>query len=218
MANAKPKRTRLDPEVRKQMLLDAAADLIAVEGVSAVSMERLGREAGVSKSLVYAYYPTLQELLRTLLTQEYRNLRGLQIQAAEEADTFEDLVRKITGAYMSYMTERGLILERLAAEPNVAAESDPTDYNRDTAVNYLAEILHTNYDLDIELARAVVDISFGLPAAGGHYLVRHNMDQQTVEDITSTMILGSIQAVRDKFDVSQKKLTKAFSARPNQKP
>ncbi|MFN3237198.1 MAG: TetR/AcrR family transcriptional regulator [Pseudomonadales bacterium] len=193
------KRTRLDPAVRKQMILDTAANLIATEGMSAVSMERLGREAGISKSLVYTYYPTLQLLLQTLLRQEYQNLRSLQIQAAEAADSIESLVQKITSTYMTYMTERGLILERLAAEPSVAGEADPTEYNRDSAVNYLADIIHRDYDLELPLAKAVVDISFGLPAAGGHYLVRHDLDQKTVEDITATMILGSIQAVRDKF-------------------
>ena len=207
-STAESKRTRLAPEVRKQLILDAAANLIDSEGMSSVSMERLGREAGVSKSLVYAYFPSLQELLQTLLRTEYKKLRHLQIAAAEQAGTFEDLVWKITGAYMNYMQERGLILERLAAEPSVAVEGDPTEYNRDAAVNYLAEILHSNYGFEPEIAKAVVDISFGLPAAGGHYLIRHDLDRDTVEDITATMILGSIQAVREKVDLSKKTLNK----------
>ena len=207
-AENEPRRTRLAPEVRKQLILDAAANLIDSEGMASVSMERLGREAGVSKSLIYAYYPSLQELLQTLLRTEYKKLRDLQIAAAEEANTFEELVRKITGAYMNYMQERGLILERLAAEPSVAIEGDPTEYNRESAVRYLAEILHRNYGFEPEIAKAVVDISFGLPAAGGHYLIRHDLDRDTVEELTATMILGSIQAVKDKFDLSEKALSK----------
>ncbi|MDG1489345.1 MAG: hypothetical protein P8R36_03575 [Actinomycetota bacterium] len=35
--------TRLKPEICKEMILDAAADLVAKEGVPAGSMERLGR-------------------------------------------------------------------------------------------------------------------------------------------------------------------------------
>jgi len=60
MTKAKKTRTRLSPEVRKELILDHAANVIAAEGVSALSMERLGREAGVSKSLVYAYYPSMK--------------------------------------------------------------------------------------------------------------------------------------------------------------
>ena len=117
------------------------------------------------------------------------------------------MVRLITGAYMSYIDERGLILERLSVEPSLAEHGDPTFYNRDSPVNYLAEILNKNYDLDIEVAKAAVDISFGLPAAGGKYLVHHGMDRQQVEDITVTMIISSIQAVQYKYGHSRKKLT-----------
>jgi len=171
-----------------------------------VSMERLGREAGVSKSLIYAYYPNLQDVLSTLLKREYSRLRNQQIEAAEQAGTFAEMIRLITGAYMNYMDQRGLILERLSAEPSFADHGDPTEYNRRSAVNYLADILHNNYDLELGLAKAVVDISFGLPAAGGHYLIREETDRELVEDITVTMITGSIQAVLDKYGSSRKKL------------
>ena len=44
------KRTRLSPQLRKTQILDDAARLILEEGLTAVSMERLGREAGISKA------------------------------------------------------------------------------------------------------------------------------------------------------------------------
>ena len=39
MTELKKIRTRLSPEVRKHLLLDRAADLVAAEGVSAFNME-----------------------------------------------------------------------------------------------------------------------------------------------------------------------------------
>jgi AcrR family transcriptional regulator len=53
-----PARRRLDPQVRRDLILDEAARIVAEEGVSTVSMERLGREAGISKALVYNYFPS----------------------------------------------------------------------------------------------------------------------------------------------------------------
>lgn len=64
--------------IYKSMILDHAAELIAAEGISAASMERLGREAGISKALVYTYFPSLEGLLQTLLKREYKQLRILQ--------------------------------------------------------------------------------------------------------------------------------------------
>lgn len=208
-------RTRLSPDVRKNLILDHAADVVASEGVSALSMDRLGKEAGISKSLVYAYYPSMKDLLKTLLKREYKCLRDKQNQAARSADTFEQLVRKVTRAYLVYIEERGLILDRLAAEPSLEDSGDPTEYSRDTAVRYLAEVLNQNFDVDLDIALPAVDISFGIPAAAGHYLSRHDLSRETVEDITVVMILGAFEALKDNNDFSLKSIRKPSLRKPS---
>jgi len=208
MTKAKKTRTRLSPEVRKELILDHAANVIAAEGVSALSMERLGREAGISKSLVYAYYPSMKGLLQTLLKREHKRLRLLQNEVADTAETFEQLVRRVTATYLTYMEERGLILDRLAAEPSLSDHGDPTEYSREKSVSYLAQIVHDNFDIDLAVALPAVDISFGMPAAAGHYLTRHNVSRQTIEDITVAMIIGSIEALKAKYNTALKPLVK----------
>lgn len=173
------------------MILDHTAEIVAREGVAQLSIERIGREAGVSKSLVYAYFPNLTELLRELYQREMRRLRRLQSDAAANAETFEGLVRSVTHAYLGYIAERGLIIERLQHEPSVSEMHDPTDFARDAAVNYLTDIVIAHFDLPREIARAATDISFGLPASAGAYLHRHDLDLKTLEDLTVTMIIGT---------------------------
>ena len=190
------------------MILDCAAKLVADEGVSAVTMERLGIEAGISKALVYNYFPSVTELLQTLLTREYRHLRSAQLKVAESAETLEQMVRRVTKVYLSYISERGLIIERLSMEPSVANSGDPNKYGRDPAVNYLAEVLSDNFNIDIEVARATIDISYGMPTAAGQYLIHHDISLQKVEDITVAMILGSYQAIQKKYETSLKTLLK----------
>ena len=80
--------------------------MIAREGVSCVSFDAIAQEADISKSLVYTYFDGVPELLRELLIRELRELRHRQIKAADEATTFEELVRKITHEYISYIDER----------------------------------------------------------------------------------------------------------------
>lgn len=208
MATANKKRTRLTPEVRKNLILDHTATLIADEGISALSMERIGKEAGISKSLVYSYYPSMKDILKTLLKRENSRLRVLQNEAAKSAETFEQLVRRITRAYLIYMEERGLILDRLAAEPSLSEQRDPTEYNRENAVQYLADVVSKNFNIDISVALPTVDISFGMPAAAGHYIMRHDVSRQTIEDLTVAMIIGSIEAIKKNYETSFKPLTK----------
>jgi AcrR family transcriptional regulator len=208
MAIVKKKRTRLSPEVRKDLILDHAAVIVANEGVSSLSMERVGKEAGISKSLVYAYFPTLKEMLQTLLKREYQRLRMLQDAAAQSAETFEQLIRRVTTTYLSYMEDRGLILDRLTAEPNLTDMNDPTEYSRQSAVRHLAKIVSDSFDIDIEIALPAVDISFGMPAAAGHYLIRNDVSRQTIEDITVAMLIGSVEALARTYKTSFKLLKK----------
>lgn len=197
------KRTRLSPEKRRALILDHAAEIVAREGVAALSMERLGREAGISKSLVYNYFSNLTELLTELLKRELRTLRRAQSEAAENAETFEGLVRAVTHVYLKYIDERGLIIERLQAEPSVSSIHDPTEYSRDGAVDYLAEISGRLFGLPPEIARAATDISFGIPAAAGAYLLTRRLPLEKVEELTTTMIMGTFTAVKADYMVSK---------------
>ncbi len=181
------------------MILDHTAEIIARDGMAGLSMERISQHAGVSKSLVYNYFDSLSELLRELLERELSSLRLLQFEAAERATTFEELVRSVTHIYLRYIDERGLIIERLQAEPTLSDGHDPTDYGRDTSVQYLAPIVSKHFGMPIELARAATDISFGLPASAGEYLLRGEMNRDEIEDLTVSMIIGTFVTVRDDY-------------------
>ena len=212
MASAAPKeRRRYSPEKRRELILDHAAEIVAREGVATLSIEQIGREAGISKSLVYAYFPNLTELLRELFKREMKRLRKLQAAAAANAVTFEELVRSVTHEYLKYFDERGLIIERLQAEPSVSEMHDPTEYGRDAAVEYLTDIIVAHFDLPRYIARAATDISFGLPASAGSYLHRHDLDLQTLEDITVTMILGAVTSLKSEYVGKRKPLTRVIA-------
>ena len=154
----------------------------------------------------YNYFSNTTEVLSELLERELRSQRRAQSKAAESADTFEGLVRAVTHEYLSYIDKRGLIIERLQAEPSVSAIHNPTEYGRDGAVEYLAAIAANHFDLPLEIARAATDISFGLPASAGSYLLRHDMKLEDLEDLTSTMIIGTFTAIRADYTTRKRPL------------
>lgn len=178
------------------MILDSAASLIAERGTADLSLEAIGEHARVSKTLMYRYFGTLVALLKALLNREYRHLRNKQLEAAESAETYEDLVRNVTRAYLRYIEERGLIIDRLQAYPNVTRAQNPTHYNREPSIEYFSEVTAELFGVPIDVAIAATEISFGLPAAAGDFLVRSGMDRQMIEDITVSMILGSVSGLR----------------------
>ena len=60
----------------------------------------------------------------------------------------------------------------------------------------------------MNIALTTIDISFGMPAAAGHYLTRHKVSRQTVEDITVAMMIGSIEGLKRNYETALKPLVK----------
>ena len=201
-------RTRLSPKARKAMILDHAAKLVANEGVSAVSIERVSLEAGISKALAYNHYSSVTSLLQALLVREYRHLRRLQLDTVESTETLEQMVQQSTRVYLSYIKEHGLLIERLEAEPAIANYGDPSEYGNFATVMYLAQILKDNFGIEIETALVITEISYGLPAAGGRYLIHNEANLQTIENIVAKMVLASLESTQRKCQFSMRRLHK----------
>ena len=51
--------------------------LVVEEGLAALTMERLAREVGISKALVYNYYASRETLLEALLQREQDRAYGI---------------------------------------------------------------------------------------------------------------------------------------------
>jgi AcrR family transcriptional regulator len=60
-------RTRLSPEDRHQQLLRVASDIIAADGVDNVRIPYVAAAAGVTRPVVYKFFPNRHELLKGVL-------------------------------------------------------------------------------------------------------------------------------------------------------
>lgn len=189
-------RSRLDPAVRKSLILDATAKLVAQEGVAAVSMDRVGREAGVSKALVYVYFPNRLILLQELLRREQQRLVEQQAIEVREAVDFEDLIRRTTRTYLQHVEERGLHIQRLASEPSVAAIFEDLDRKgQKTVAEFLAKEIAATYHVPLRTAELAAEISMGMTGAAGDLIHRGGVDRRTIEDLTICLALGSLHAL-----------------------
>jgi AcrR family transcriptional regulator len=71
-APRRPYAPRLPPEERRAQLLDAALEIVAEDGMPAVSIEAIARRAGVTRPVVYGVFADLEELMNALLEREER--------------------------------------------------------------------------------------------------------------------------------------------------
>jgi TetR/AcrR family transcriptional regulator, fatty acid biosynthesis regulator len=192
-------RQRLAPEARAQQILDVAAKLLLDEGFSEVSMERLGREAGISKALVYNYFPNRNDLLRALLEREIAVLRESQVAAVTTAKDFRDLVRQTTRLYIEHVHARGALLRKLWAEPAVArAVAEQNLTGREEAMRYFARLVSREYGLPRDVAMPAVDMQMAMTEAAAQHLSQSHNDVDFATDICVTLLFGGLDALRRK--------------------
>jgi TetR/AcrR family transcriptional regulator, fatty acid biosynthesis regulator len=190
------RRQRLAPEERASQILDCAARLILAEGFTEVSMERLGREAGISKALIYNYFPNRNDLLRALLEREIDAMRVRQLGEVRVAEDFRDLVRRTTRNYVAHVKERGALLQRLWAEPAVARSvADKHVTGRDEAMRYFAKQVSQRYGLPKDVALSAVDMQMAMTEAAAQHLSHSHDDVDFATDICVTLLLGGLDAL-----------------------
>jgi AcrR family transcriptional regulator len=90
-------------EQRREQLLDVTRKIVGTDGFHAVSMDRVAREAGVSRPIVYSHFTDLPGLLHALVDREgMRALAQLaEILPAEEA--VEDPQGQMLAALRGYL-------------------------------------------------------------------------------------------------------------------
>jgi AcrR family transcriptional regulator len=74
-ADRAPAYTRLPVDERRGQLLELGAELFARHSFAELSMARIAREAGISKALLYHYFPTKHDFFLATLQQAAEEVR-----------------------------------------------------------------------------------------------------------------------------------------------
>ncbi|MBB5959762.1 AcrR family transcriptional regulator [Saccharothrix tamanrassetensis] len=116
-------RRRLDPAQRRAELIDVGARLFAAKPYEQVLMEDVAERAGVSRALLYRYFPTKRELFAAIHRQATARLL-----AASEFDGTGPLVEQLTAAleaHIDYFAANSHVVlaanRELAGDPVVQA-------------------------------------------------------------------------------------------------
>lgn len=97
-----PRAAHLGPERRRPMVLDAAFELFLERGYDGTSMDDIARAIGVTKPVVYACYPSKEELFKTLLRREEERVLA-EIAEALPAAAEDDLASALTEGLTAFL-------------------------------------------------------------------------------------------------------------------
>jgi AcrR family transcriptional regulator len=120
---ATPAYTRLPVDERRRRLLELGADLFARRSYDELSMAAIAREAGISKALLYHYFPSKQAFFEATLRQAAEELRRLT-----EPDSGLPPLEALAGsvdAFLGWIEENEVayrkLMESAGSAPGVAA-------------------------------------------------------------------------------------------------
>ena len=112
-----PAYTRLNVDERRRQLLERATALFATHGYDELSMAKLAREAGISKPLLYHYFPSKRDLFEAVLSEAAeQHLRRIETddtlspaaQLTAAVDAYLTWIEENTGAYEKLLRSAGI--------------------------------------------------------------------------------------------------------------
>ena len=87
-------RLRMDPDERRQLILDAARRAFATQSYEEVSLSTIAREAKASEALVHKYFSTKGRLYGRVLALDAEDLAAYQMLAGHEPSEAAEVRRR----------------------------------------------------------------------------------------------------------------------------
>jgi AcrR family transcriptional regulator len=112
---------RLEVDQRRAQLLEVGTELFSKHSFEELSMAQIAREAGISKALLYHYFPSKEEFFKAALAQAATELA--ERTAPDESLPPVEQLRASTRAFVDWIGQRGAtyakLLESLGGVPDL---------------------------------------------------------------------------------------------------
>jgi AcrR family transcriptional regulator len=118
---AQPAYTRLQVDERRRQLLDAGAQLFATHSFEEISMREIAATAGVSKPLLYHYFPSKTDLFKAAVAEKAAELQQL-IEPSHEGSPIEQLAQSLD-AYLAWIEANAQTWSKLMRSASALPEA-----------------------------------------------------------------------------------------------
>jgi AcrR family transcriptional regulator len=193
---SKTVRSRRSPAERRAEIMTRAAALVLEQGALPVSLDRLAQEVGVSKALIYNYFPTQHDLFNALLGQEFQALRLRGIEAAATLAPVEAAALACAHIYFDHVAERGPVIHLILRDRFMARRLSPDVARfRDRLVLRLARASRRELRLSAKENIAAINLVITIPEEAGRLAYRGDIERERGRDLCGELVLSSLQAL-----------------------
>ncbi|MBU1374359.1 MAG: TetR/AcrR family transcriptional regulator [Alphaproteobacteria bacterium] len=192
MDDSPPKQTRLKGPERRNRFLDAAAEIVIEQGVSAVTMDGVAARSGVNKALGYRYFCGRDDLLDALFDREVqRHASRVEHEISRDA-SFEAWVRYGLRHWFRRMDESGELFLRLTSDNGPLAAKAAARRQADAAA--WAQGLRRVFGISERPAQHLA--AFLVAGTAGALSVRNGQDDEAVIETITVSILAAAEALK----------------------
>jgi AcrR family transcriptional regulator len=182
MPETATKATRLDRATRREQLLSAARKVVAERGVAGFTMESLAAAAGVNKALPYRHFDNAEAVLNELYRQFNFEIGSRVLDAARQARTVDDRIRRVIGAYLDCVFDNVDLLSVLASPG-----SPPRSPFEDPRVGI------RQFGFDERDAWAAASVIQGALAGGVDTIAHREAAREQVEETLSVVLAALVR-------------------------
>jgi AcrR family transcriptional regulator len=185
--------TRPTRALRREQLLDAAAELVGQRGVGGVTMEGVAARAGASKALPYRHFPNADAVLAALYHRELDVVAERVVAAVEHVKQPEKAVRAAMATYFQVVDERGAILGALAGAGSPVPDLEGA--GRERLPELVARLLMARFSIDQGVALPLAVVVLGIATSATDAVGQGLVERAAAERVATTAVLGAVAAV-----------------------
>jgi len=188
-----PAFTRLDVDERRRQLLEAGARAFTDRPYDEVSMNDLARSAGISKGLLYHYFPSKRDLFTATLAAAAAELAAVT-EPDPELPPIEQLTTSV-GAYLAWIEANAPSYRRLLESVGSPDVRSLVDEVRSRTVERIVEGVSQG-DPRPALRVAVRAWLSGMDAAILDWLDTADLTRDQLRDLLAATFVGALGAAR----------------------
>jgi AcrR family transcriptional regulator len=191
------KRIRLTPQARRTQLMDAAGALAIELGYLPLPPERLSREAGVSKALIYAYFPTQRDLFNAVLARQFEALAAAGLGQASCNGDLLDAAQACSQIYFEQIARHGPLTHLILRDHLMVAHISADNRRfRDRIILRLARLARRELRLPAKETIAAINLVTTIPEQAGRLAWSGEMERDRARLLMSELVASSVAALR----------------------
>jgi AcrR family transcriptional regulator len=195
------KRTRMSPDVRRGQIITAAAAVTLEQGYLPLPTDRLAERAGVSKALVYAYFPTQHDLANAVLERRFTALAAAGMEAASLASPLSVAALETARIYFEDVAGHGPLIHVILRDHFMLGRVDRRlAAMRDRVVRNLARAARRSLRMPARETVTAINMIITIPEQAGRLAHSGEMEPGRARALCAQLIASSVDALTPRDD------------------